>query len=362
MNVLIINPILATPTPEGIQRLKSIKDTMIYGMALGFMRLGHNPTLIAAADFIPTEKEEYPFEVVFLPTKYRKPFDPSLLPYIPTLKNRLRKNVEKFDLIISKECFSLASLTACRIAPQKTIVWQEMNLHQRKLFQLPSKLWYNIVARFFMRKAKAVTCSTSARDFLRRYMPLTADTIIEHGIDGSKFSPLEKKERTLITSSTLTARKNVGSIIRKFAALHEMPDYEDIKLIICGDGDQRAELEQLSRDLKLEDYIDFRGFLPRKELGKLVASSLAFLVDTLQDLNVISIVESIVAGTPVVTNMIPLTASWINEQHLGIARDDWDATDLATIIDQADNYAASCCRLSPSLTCEAAAAALISLA
>lgn len=362
MKVLVINPILATPTATGLQHLASIKDTMIYGMALGFIRLGHEPTLIAAADFRPEKKEVYPFDVVFLPTAHHKPFDPSLLPYMPSLKGWLRENAGRFDLIVTKECFSIASLQACRVAPEKVIVWQEMNLHQRKLFRLPSRLWYNIAARLFMRRAKGAGCSPSARDFLRRYLPRTVDTVVEHGIDGTKFCPVEKKNRTLITSSQLIPRKNVGSILRKFAAFHALPGYGDIRLLVCGDGVERQALEQLATDLGISYHVDFPGFLPREELGHLVASSLAFLVDTLADLNVISIVESVVAGTPVVTNRVPLTAPWIEREGLGIARDGWDASDLARIVDDAPQYSEACGRVRPTLTCEAAAASLISLA
>lgn len=360
MNILIVNPILATPTSAGLQRLSTIKDTMMYGMALGFMRAGHNPTLIAAADFRPADEEKYDFPVIFLPTALRRIFNPSLLPCMPSFGTWLRDNSPRFDIVIAKECFSLPTLTASRICPGKLLIWQELNVHQRRFHRIPSRLWHNIAARLFMRRVRAVGCSQAARDFIRRYLPLTIDETIEHGIDDSKFMPSRIKNRTLITSSQLIPRKNVGSILRKFARLADMPAYADIRLIVCGDGVERAHLEALAGELGIAGKVTFTGFIARDRLGSLVASSLAFLVDTRADLNVISIVESVCAGTPVVTNRVPLTAPWIEDKGLGIARDGWDAADLAAVIDNADAYAARCRAIAPSLTAEGVARRLIS--
>lgn len=363
MNVLIINPILATPTSTGMQRLATIRDTMIYGMALGFINAGHRPTLIAAADFRPQKEESYDFPVVFLPTAAQRVFNPSLLPWIPSLDAWLRRHGARYDVIIAKECFSIATLQAARRFPRKTIIWQELAAHQRKMHRIPSRLWHNVAARGFMRHVKAVGCSPAARDFLRRYLSDVASITIEHGIDDTKFRPVDDtlKERRLITSSQLIERKNVASILRKYARLVAMPGYEDVRLTVAGDGDQRAALERLAGELGIADTTTFTGFLPREELGRLVARSLAFLVDTKADLNVISIVESVAAGTPVVTNRVPLTAPWIESESLGIARDNWDAADLAALIDDAPRYAAHCRAAAPTLSSTAAARRLLSL-
>ena len=47
MKVLILNPILFTADNNVIPQVKSIKDTMIYNMCLGFKRLGHDVTSVS---------------------------------------------------------------------------------------------------------------------------------------------------------------------------------------------------------------------------------------------------------------------------------------------------------------------------
>ena len=58
MKVLILNSILFTAENNIIPKVKSIKDTMIYNLCVGFKNLGHEVTLAAAADYKPSVLEE----------------------------------------------------------------------------------------------------------------------------------------------------------------------------------------------------------------------------------------------------------------------------------------------------------------
>lgn len=76
MNILVINPILYTCEGWNISRVKSIKDTMIYNMCRGFQSLGHKVILCAAEEFMPTDKEEYEFDVVWHKSSCKYLFPP----------------------------------------------------------------------------------------------------------------------------------------------------------------------------------------------------------------------------------------------------------------------------------------------
>ena len=56
MKILILNPILYTADNNTIPKVKSIKDTMIYNMCLGFKALRYDVTLAAAADYRPVDR------------------------------------------------------------------------------------------------------------------------------------------------------------------------------------------------------------------------------------------------------------------------------------------------------------------
>lgn len=349
--ILILNSILYTSETDQIPQVKTIRDTMIYGMCLGFLHLGHNVTLAALEDYKPTEEEQYEFPVLFFKSDYEKIFKPSVLPYSSGMKKYLKEHCNDFDIVISSEVFQFQSLYAALRCPHKTIIWQELTTHQNKFHKLPSKFWYNVVARFFMRNVRCVVPrSRKAADFVRQYMPNVSRTIIDHGIDIDKFKYSTEKKRQLISSSQLIYRKNVDGLIRKFAKFHQIKGYGDIRLIIAGRGEEEGNLKKLATELGLKDCIDFVGFLPQTELNEYIRNSYAFLVNTRKDLNMVSIPESIVSGTPILTNLEPASADYIAANSLGIAKDDWDETDMKAMIDNNKQFVSNCIAYRNNLT------------
>ena len=362
MNILILNPILYTAERNIIPNVDSIKDTMIYNMCIGFVALGHNITLCAAEEFRPQKREDYDFDVHFFRSDWTHFFPPSLLPFSKDLLHYIKKFHKDFDCILTSEVFAIHSLMASIICPQKTIVWQELTSHQKKMFQVPSKLWYNIIGRWFMKKIIAVVPrSIYAYNFVRNYIPQTSKTIVDHGININKFIYTEKKKRQLISSSQLIHRKNIDGIILKFANLHLEKGYEDIKLLIAGRGNEETYLKQMVKDLGLTDFVDFLGFLPQEKLSEYVRTSLASLVNTRQDLNMVSIPESICSGTPILTNSIPASAEYIKRKQLGIVKDDWGVNELKKIINENFIYVRNCKAYRSQLTNIESAKQLISI-
>jgi len=306
MRILVLNTFLFTAENGVIPNVKSIKDTMIYSMCLGFKGLGHDVTLVAGEEFRPTEKEDYDFNIMFVQASFKKIFPPLILPFSLELKHFLKEHNKDFDMVLSSETFMFPSLFAARICPEKTVIWQELTCHQRKFHQIPSKLWHNIMARFLMYKVLTVVPrSVPAQRFISLYMPRVSNTVVDHGINVEKIVATRTKKRQIISSSQLICRKNVDGIIRKFARFHALTEFEDIRLIIAGRGEEENNLKTLVSELGLNDAVEFVGFLSQKELGEYVGQSMAFLVNTRRDLNMVSIPEAIVSGTPILTNLPP---------------------------------------------------------
>lgn len=351
MNILILNLILYTADNNLIPKVKSIKDTMIYNMCLGFKKIGVDVTLVAADDYMPIEQELYDFNIIFVHTCYKKILKPSVLPYSPELKNFLKNNHKKYDLIISSEVFSFQSFFAALICPCKTLIWQELTEHQNKFHKIPSKIWHNVVARLCMRKVLAVVPrSQQAYNFISKYMLSVSSIIVDHGINVDKFKASENKKRQIISSSQLIYRKNVDGIIRIFEKFHKIDGYQDIKLIIAGRGEEENKLKDLVNRLGLKDAVDFVGFLSQTDLNDYIRSSYCFLVNTRKDLNMVSIPESIVSGTPILTNRQPASADYIEKNGLGIVRDNWDENDIVDIIKNNSIYVDNCLHYRNKLT------------
>jgi 1,2-diacylglycerol 3-alpha-glucosyltransferase len=360
MKILILNPILYTADNNIIPKMSSIKDCMIYNLALGFQKLGHEITLVAADDYKPTKTESYAFEILFLSTKYKKALLPSVLPFQPELKTYLKKNHECYDLIISSETFAFNSLFAAINCPQKTLIWQELNAHNNKFFRIPSHIWYQLVVPLFFRKVKVVVSrSSKAKDFIRRYLKQTSGYIIDHGINLKKFQYSRQKKRQFIVVAQLIERKNVSQIIEKFSRLLLDNNYSDFQLLIAGRGYLEAKLKQKVQELGLNRNILFLGFLKHEELNRFISESQASLIDTKQDLNIVSIPESIVSGTPILCNSVPALADFIKNNNLGILKSDWDTEDLKSIIKNNHYYVENCIAFRNKLSTEACAQNLI---
>lgn len=360
MNILIINQILHTAEKGIIPNYKSIKNTMIYSMCLGFLENGHTITLVASAEYKPTDIEIYPFEIKFFKSSLIRIFPPALIPFSFELNSYIKRNNTNYDLVVSSETFSFGTLFASFHCPEKTVVWQELTSHQKKFHYMPSKLWHWFIAPLFVnRVVMVIPRSKAAYLFIRQYVKCVTSTIVDHGVNVNKFSTSEIKKRQIISSSQLIARKNVEGIIDVFFKLNQIKGYDDIELIIAGKGDAEIELKEKVNSLMLKNKVSFVGFLNHDVLNKYIRESMVFLVNTRQDLNLVSLPESIVSGTPILTNCIPASAYYIEENRLGIAKDNWSEKELRIMIDNYKEYSKNCCEYRAKLTNDCSALKII---
>lgn len=360
MKILVLNPILFTPENDKVPANATIKDTMIYGMCLGFKQLGHEVTLGAMKEYMPTQKEQYDFEVLWFRNNLEGKVTLSL-PCSMELYRWLKVHRDDYDLVISSEAFSFNSLFAARLCPEKTLIWHELALHQKKWHHLPSKFWYRFVVGLFFRKVHCVVArSVPARQFIRRYMRRVSEQTVGHGINTEKFSVSEHKEPQFIIAAQLIARKNIDLIIDRFSRLIALDGFEHYKLLIAGRGPLEEQLKAKVRDMGLERSVEFLGFLDHTTLNYHMSRSVASLMLTSQDNNPVAITESVVCGTPVITNMLPNTAPFVAEHQLGIARDDWNEQDMAEVAKN-PKYAQNCIAMRDYLSYRNAAKRLVDI-
>lgn len=339
---MVINPILYTSETNRIPKVKSIKDTMIYTLCLGFLRQGQQVTLLAAQDYRPAQKEVYEFPVVFLETVWRRVFLPRCFPYMPQLRGYLKRHRE-YDYIISSEVFATWSYTAARVRGDRTVIWHELAKHNHMIHEIPSRLWYGVVARFWMRHVTVVPRSGAAADFIGQFTDKVSETVIDHGVNLDRFASVKEhgKEKQFVVVSQLIGRKRIDKTIDGFYQFWKK-GHREYRLYIIGRGELEEELRMQARRLGLEDAVIFKGHLDHRELLPVVAQSMALLVSTEKDNNMVSIAESIAAGTPVVTTSVPYNADYIREEKLGIVEDDWGMEALLKICEENAFYVKRC--------------------
>jgi glycosyltransferase involved in cell wall biosynthesis len=102
----------------------------------------------------------------------------------------------------------------------------------------------------------------------------------------------------LITVAEFTANKRHHD---QLLALKEL-NRPEVHLALAGDGDTRQEIEQLAKELNLQQQVHFLGF--RYDIPALICASTALLLTSGREGLPRSIMEAFCAGTPVIGTKI----------------------------------------------------------
>ena len=254
-------------------------------------------------------KREPNFEVSFVPHNPRLPGPLRLLQSIKYMRTLVTSLVYCINLLIQiprhdiVHTFS-ASYLSFLIAPAPAI----------------------IIARLFGKKVILNYRSGEAEDHLRCW-PRTAAPImrladelivpsqylvdvfwkfglrasaVANIIDPARFRFKERKPLLpiFLSNRNLYPLYNVACILRAFAKIQQT--FPDARLIIAGDGSQRASLEALARELKLQN-VEFRGRVAPHKMHELYDEAHIFLNSSNIDNMPGSILESFATGMPVVS-------------------------------------------------------------
>lgn len=103
----------------------------------------------------------------------------------------------------------------------------------------------------------------------------------------------------LLTVSSLIAVKNIGIILQ---AMVKLPKTVTLKII--GDGPLRNDLEELSRNLGLNERVDFMGWIHHEEMYQYHDSSDILVHASVHEGECFAIQEALAAGLPVVSSNV----------------------------------------------------------
>ena len=164
------------------------------------------------------------------------------------------------------------------------------------------------------------------------------DKFVEHGWDEGKFQvlqhfqeihPLQEpkgKDRPLLYFGRLSAEKGVDDLLRSMQQLPHM------RLIIAGDGPQRAELQALAVSLKLSN-VEFVGHVERVERDRLIAKSrFTVLPSHAYETMGKTILESYAEGRAVVASDLGSRRELIHQGETGLLYRTGDVNQLADAI------------------------------
>lgn len=102
--------------------------------------------------------------------------------------------------------------------------------------------------------------------------------------------------RLLLFVSRLAREKNVDLLLRAFAFAGD----EDARLVVAGDGPERAELESLAQTLQIGERVRFLGAVDREALPDLYASADAFVFPSTTETQGLVQAEALASGAYVI--------------------------------------------------------------
>ena len=170
-----------------------------------------------------------------------------------------------------------------------------------RLSDVASPLLRRLARRIVVR----VAVSDAAADFARRR--IEGDfVIVPNGVDVARFARAEATDlgpgTTLLFVGRLDERKGFPTALAAFLQL--APRFDDLRLVVAGDGPDRAAVEGVSPELR--PRIRMLGAVPNVDLPPISAAGDLFLGSAVggESFGVV-LVEAMAAGVPVVASDIP---------------------------------------------------------
>jgi len=225
-----------------------------------------------------------------------------LLPLIPIALKRM--DFSEYDLVISSSpAFSknintsnkTTHITYCHSPMRFAWDYWPKYLDERELSPLRravAKIIIPMIRKWDLKGASGVdhwiANSETVKNRISQYYDIDKVTVINPPVKTSDApkSNIHKKD-FYITLATLASYKRIDLAIMAC-------NLARAKLIVIGDGPQRAELEQIAGDT-----ISFTGFIDTNEKWKFIAEAKALIFPTEEDFGIAPI-ESLAAGTPVI--------------------------------------------------------------
>lgn len=282
-----------------------------------FVDRGHQCFLISLEKGAPTKAEEFFIKSRILP---------SFLKY-PLSVRKVKKIAEEIKPdLINAHFVPGYGLVGALLGQTPLVVstWgSDILISAKKSFL------HKLRAKYVLKKADAIT--TDARVLTRAVLDLGVEEtkVIENpmGVDRNLILEGEKEKSDLsfreqnktfviLSNRRLEPVYDVMTLLKAVPMVIEQAKRK-VKFVIVGQGPQKDRLTKFARDLKVQEYVEFKGELSRKDLIDCYKASDIYISTSLSDSTSVSLLEAMALGLiPVVSN-IPGNREWIEDRGNG---------------------------------------------
>lgn len=197
-------------------------------------------------------------------------------------KQQLRKLLhrEQFDVLHIQMPYSpfLAGKIISAADEDTAVVGTFHILPYSRMVHMANRLLGQAQKRTLARFDKIMATSPPAAKFAKQTYNIDCQ-VVPLGIPLKGFfgaQPLADYEdkRTIVFLGRLVERKGCQHLLRAIARLKKEDKLgSDVRVIICGDGPLRAQLEQFVRNNNLQENVEFKGFISEESKPRYLASA-----------------------------------------------------------------------------------------
>ena len=212
------------------------------------------------------------------------------------------------------------------------------------IFKKKSFFKKQIVSRI-LKKSKFITCDAYfMRDELKKFgISEEKIHIINFGIDTKKFFKKEKRDIKLLEKFNVSGQITIISL-RNFEPVYDIKtiiyaaktvlnEISSVRFILVGKGSLENELKRLVKDLEIENFVNFTGFIDNQLLPSLISSSDIYVSTSLSDAGIAaSTAEAMSCEVPVVISDSAENDKWIDNENNGFLFETQNHEQLAKIL------------------------------
>ena len=190
-----------------------------------------------------------------------------------------------------------------------------LNVWGSDVYDFPneSKLKKRIIEKNLKNYTAIASTSYCMAEETKKYLENKSKEIFitPFGVDTEKFKNLniEKKENeiTIGIVKTLTEKYGIEYLIKAIKELENILDienYKKIRLLIYGKGELKNKLEDLTKELQIEDKVIFKGYISNEDVPKALNEMDIFVVPSINESFGVAAVEAMACEIPVIASSV----------------------------------------------------------
>jgi glycosyltransferase involved in cell wall biosynthesis len=279
-------------------------ESHVYFLCRGLVERGHDVSVVTSRSLPSTPEHEVNDGIqvwrTWFPARNPAGWAAHAIGSIP----RLRAAARGADVLHAQAFASVPPCVAARRTTGAPLVTTFHTSHFLARAKRPA--WRPILAWIVRASDRNLAASQELADVARSLAPEVRVEALPNGVDTERFQRTAPtlpptSRRRLIVPRRLFPKNGVEYLVR---AMPIMAARVDVEAVLIGDGPERARLEALARELRVEDRITFLGARPHSDMPGLLSSGELAIFPSLMEATSVAALEAMACELPVAASRV----------------------------------------------------------